>query len=67
MAAFNVLRSKTIWGALTAAIGFLLSPEVFAILPEKVAAVVGAIGAVLAAFGLRSAVARSGPEAPPET
>ena len=61
--AFNVLKSKTVWGAVIAVIGYLLQPEVLAILPEVVASIVTAVGALLAAIGLRQAVAKSGPEA----
>ena len=60
--AFNVLKSKTVWGAVLAVIGYLLQPDVLAVLPDVVASVVTAIGALLAAIGMRQAVAKSGPE-----
>ena len=49
---------KTITGAVTVFLGYILQPEVLAILPEKVAAFVMAIGGLLTAFGLRAAVAK---------
>ena len=61
--AFNVLKSKTVWGAVIAVIGYLLQPEVLAVLPDVAASIVSAIGALLAAIGMRQAVAKSGPEA----
>lgn len=47
------LKSLTVQGSLLAALGYLARPEVLALLPEKYAAVVTAVGAVAAAFGLR--------------
>ena len=57
----DLLKSKTVWGVIIAVVGFLSQPEVLALLPEKAAAVIIAIGTVLGAFGLRAAVAKSGP------
>jgi hypothetical protein len=50
---------KTILGAIVWAVGYLLQPGVLAALPEKVAAIVQAVGAVLAVFGFRSAQAKT--------
>lgn len=49
---------KTITGAVLTVLGYLLQPDVLAVLPEKVAAVITAIGAVLAAVGIRHAIAK---------
>jgi hypothetical protein len=51
---------KTVTGAIVGAIGWLSRPEVLAILPEKVASIVAAAGAVLAAIGVRHAIAKVG-------
>lgn len=59
----SLLKSKTVWGVLIAVLGFLSQPEVLALLPEKIAAIVIAIGTVLGAFGIRAAIAKSGPVA----
>ena len=50
---------KTITGAVIAAIGYLSQPEVFAVLPEKLASLVTAAGALLSAVGVRHAIAKS--------
>lgn len=63
---FNVFKSKTVWGALIAVIGYLLQPDVLAVLPGTVASIVTAIGALLSAIGLRLAVEKSGPLPPVE-
>jgi len=52
---------KTFTGAVVWAVAQLSRPEVFAVLPEKVAHLVSVAGAVLAAFGLRHAIAKSAP------
>lgn len=57
----ELVKSKTLWGTLLAVLGFLSQPSVLAVLPEKVAAVITAVGVVLGVFGLRVAVAKSGP------
>lgn len=49
---------KSLTGAIIGAVGYLASPGVFALLDEKVAAVVTAAGAVLAVFGIRVALAK---------
>ena len=51
---------KTILGAVISAAGFLAQPEVFALLPERVAAVVTAVGAVLCVVGGRHAISKHG-------
>lgn len=58
--AFNPAISKTIWGTLTAAFGYLSQPDVLAILPEKWAKVITVIGGILLAIGLRDAQAKNG-------
>lgn len=63
---FDLLRSKTMWGTLLAAIAYLSSPEVLAILPPKWAAVVTTIGGLLAAIGVRDAIAGNGVASTPE-
>lgn len=55
-----MFASKTIWGTLLAVLGYLAQPEVLAVLPEKVAAIVTAIGVVLGAIGVRHAIAKNG-------
>lgn len=57
---FSGLTSKTIWGAIIAVLGYILKPEVLAVLPEKAAAVVTGLGIILGVFGIRSAVAKNG-------
>lgn len=54
------LKSKTLWGTLLAVFGYLSQTDVLAVLPVKVAAVVTSIGAVLAAVGIRAAIAKNG-------
>jgi len=49
---------KTISGALIWAVGTITSPEVMSMLPESIASIVQAIGGVLAALGLRHAIAK---------
>lgn len=56
---FNALTSKSVWGAIIAAVAWLLSPEVLATLPSKVSAFLGAFGGLLAVFGLRQAIAKA--------
>lgn len=56
---------KTITGALIAAFGYISQPQVLAVLPEKVAGVVTALGGLLAALGLRHAIAKITPAATP--
>ena len=63
---FNPFKSKTAVGAFLAVLAYLSQPEVFAVLPEKVGVVVGAIGAFLTALGLRDAVASNGVGSSPE-
>ena len=55
----NNMGWKTLTGCLLVVIGTLSEPEILAVLPEKVAQVVVAIGAVLAVFGLRHAQAKT--------
>ncbi|MEO6564804.1 MAG: hypothetical protein ABIO63_02110 [Casimicrobiaceae bacterium] len=57
---FSLFRSKAVWGALITVLAYLSQPAVLAILPEKVAAIVGAIGALLGAIGYRDAIAKNG-------
>lgn len=49
---------KTISGTVLAVLGYLLQPEVLAVLPSQVAGIVSAIGVVLAAVGIRHAIAK---------
>ena len=58
--AFNPGLSKTIWGALVAAFGYLSKPDVLAMLPEKWASVVTVIGGIILAIGARDAIAKNG-------
>jgi hypothetical protein len=53
---FPNIPFKTIGGAIVAAVGYLSSPDVFAVLPKKVAAVVTVLGIILSAVGARHAV-----------
>jgi hypothetical protein len=55
----NPLVSKTVWGAILWVIGFLTQPGVLSALPEKVAAVIQAVGIVLGAIGVRHAIAKA--------
>lgn len=57
---FNLIKSNTIWGVLTAVFGYLSSPDVLAILPPKVAAVVTGLGIIWGAVGARNAIAKHG-------
>lgn len=50
---------KTITGALVTAVGWLSQPQVLQLLPDKVAYIVTAAGAVLTAVGIRHAVAKA--------
>ena len=52
---FNPIKSWSIWGVLTVVVGYMLQPDVLAILPDKVSSVVMALGAILAALGFRNA------------
>ena len=47
------IRSTTVIGVLTALAGVITSPDVLAILPPKVTTIATAVGAALAAFGIR--------------
>ena len=49
---------KTILGAVIAVLGFLSQPEVLGLMPERIAAIVQAAGALLAVFGFRAAQAK---------
>jgi hypothetical protein len=49
-------KSLTLTGATTTALAFLLSPEVFSLLPPQYAKVVGAAGALATVFGLRRSI-----------
>jgi hypothetical protein len=62
---FSMLTSKTIWGTVIALVGYLLQPNVLAVLPEKVAGIITAIGGLLAAVGIRAAIAGNGPSVTP--
>lgn len=57
----DLLKSRTVWGTIIAVAGALASPEVLAILPQKWAAIITAIGVVVGAIGMRIAVQNSGP------
>ena len=46
-------RSTTVIGVLTSLAGVLASPDVLALLPPKVTTIATAVGAALAAFGIR--------------
>jgi hypothetical protein len=63
---FSPATSKTIWGAIIGLVGWLAQPDVLALLPEKTAAIITAVGGLLAAIGLRSAVAANGPSVTPD-
>jgi hypothetical protein len=54
------LRSWTYWGAFIGFLDYLGSPDVFAILPPKASAVIGAVAGLLAVLGLRNAIAKHG-------
>ena len=54
-------QSATIKGALVAALGYILSPEVVAVLPPKVANIVVVVGALASVIGLRRAVGETIP------
>ncbi len=60
MSRFSHFTSKTIWGGIVATLGYLSQPEVFAVLPKKVAAVVMGIGTILSITGAREAIAKNG-------
>lgn len=53
----NVIKTRTVLGAVLAVIGYLAQPEVLAVLPAKVAAIVTAIGIILGTIGARAAIA----------
>jgi len=50
---------KTITGALTWALGVVTAPAVLAVLPERYAQILQAVGGLLAAIGVRHAIART--------
>lgn len=52
---------KTLTGAGIAALGYLCQPNVLAVMPPKVASIVQAIGAMLAVYGMRDAIAKVSP------
>jgi hypothetical protein len=49
---------KSITGAIVAILGYLSQPSVLAVLPEKVASIIIAVGALLAVVGIRLAIAK---------
>lgn len=57
---FSWFTSKTVWGAIVASVGVLTDPQVFALLPQKVASVVTVAGVVLGVVGARGAIAKNG-------
>lgn len=57
----NLLKTRTVLGAILSVFGYLNQAEVLAVLPEKVAAIVTAVGLVLSAIGVRAAIEKSGP------
>ncbi|MGK2854579.1 MAG: hypothetical protein ACSLE3_10860 [Microbacteriaceae bacterium] len=61
---FNPIKSKTVWGLLVVVIGYLLQPDVLAILPEQIAEFLRVIGGLLAALGLRDAATQRTVPAP---
>ena len=54
------LGAKTFLGCIIWGIGMIASPDGAAIVGEKVATVAQAVGGVLAALGIRHAVAKNG-------
>lgn len=56
---------KTVLGIVVALMGYLAQPEIVALLPSQWAKVITAIGAALAAFGIRSAIAKAAPDDAP--
>lgn len=50
---------KSISGAFVAAFGYVSQPAVLAVLPEKVAHLITAAGAVLTVIGIRHAIAKA--------
>lgn len=57
---FDFLKSKTVWGAIVAVIGFITQPAILGVLPEKVSGIILAIGALVTAIGARDAIAKNG-------
>jgi hypothetical protein len=51
---------KSLFGAFVAILSWVLSPSVLDTMPPKYAGLLGAAGAMLAAFGYRSAIAKNG-------
>lgn len=49
-------KSLTVQGAVTAGLAIILSPDVLAVVPPKVASVFTVLGAVATAIGLRRAL-----------
>lgn len=60
-----MLKSKTILGVIVTVIGFLTQPDVLALLPYKWGVVITSIGAIITAWGLRSAIDKAGSGAAP--
>jgi hypothetical protein len=56
---------KTLTGSVVAAFGYLSQPQVLAILPQKAAGIITALGALLAAIGVRHAIAKITPAPTP--
>lgn len=56
----NFLKSKTFWGTIIAAFGYIDQAAQSGLLPPKVAAVITGLGAILAALGLRQAISKNG-------
>lgn len=52
---------KTLTGAALAIFGYVSQPQILALLPVKPAGIIAAVGGLLAALGLRHAIAKSGP------
>lgn len=59
---YSRFTSKTIWGAVIAAAGFVATnqAQLVALLPHSLGVYVTAIGGILAAIGARDAIAKNG-------
>jgi predicted membrane-bound spermidine synthase len=55
-----IAKSTSVWGGVIAVVGYVLQPQVLAVLPEKVSGIVMALGAILSIFGFRNAISKNG-------
>ena len=58
--ASTAVKSSSFWGGVIAVVGFVMQPQVLAVLPEKAAGIIMGVGTLLSVFGFRKAIAKNG-------